>query len=216
MDIYLGFDPGGENRFGWAVCSSNDGELKVICTGIADHAKGAVAAAVSKIPENGNVNGVGIDAPLFWITNGGRRVDEVVRDAINQLGAPYPGGTVQQVNSLRGACLVQGVLVGKLLRDLFPSLVITESHPKALLYLLGIAHRQRNPNEVAIKYLSELVISENVNLLEHERDAVLGALSSWAGYEKHQGWRDLFKEEVNPVVPFNFRVSYWMPWNLVE
>lgn len=41
MDIYLGFDPGGQNKFGWAVCSSHDGVLKVICTGIADHAKGA-------------------------------------------------------------------------------------------------------------------------------------------------------------------------------
>ncbi len=39
MKIILGFDPGGEGRFGWAVCLDRDDGLRVVATDVADHMK---------------------------------------------------------------------------------------------------------------------------------------------------------------------------------
>lgn len=215
MEIYLGFDPGGEKNFGWAVCSPKANALQVLTTGKADHADEAIFKTLSTIPSNGMVVGAGIDAPLFWAERGNRYVDELIRNAIKKLGARSPGGTVQQINSLRGACLVQGVLVMYLLHRRFPEITITESHPKALLYLLGIASRQISHSNVSLGDLSEYVESDK-SCSEHERDAILGAFTAFAQREKRQGWRNLFEEEKQPVTPFDYPVGYWMPWHLLK
>lgn len=212
----MGFDPGGHKNFGWAVCSSAESRLEVIGTGIADHAKGAVDAAIASMPEEAKAVGAGIDAPLFWAADGVRLADKVIRNAIRKLGAPSPHGTVQHVNSLRGACLVQGVVAAKLLREHFHDIGITESHPKALLYLLGIADQHRSPADVTIGDLSSYVIARNKQVSPHERDAVLGSISSWARHKQLEGWRDLYREEENPISPFGYEPSYWMPCNLAE
>ena len=215
MDIYLGFDPGGDGRFGWAACSPEGGVLRPIATGQAGYAKDAVRQTLSTLSGKGLIVGAGIDAPLFWAEDGGRRVDDLVRRAIRQLGAATPSGTVQHFNSLRGACLVQGVLTAKLLRDQLPHAAITESHPKALLYLLGIANAQRDPASITMPDLSNYVISD-IGVGEHERDALLAAITASAQKVRPQGWINLFEREIHPVVPFGYEVAYWMPWNLVE
>jgi hypothetical protein len=51
MEIYLGFDPGGENRFGWAACSPNGRILRVLARGEADNAKEAIAQALIEVPK---------------------------------------------------------------------------------------------------------------------------------------------------------------------
>jgi len=220
MDIYLGFDPGGDKRFGWAVCSSKAGTLHVRSTGEASSAGEAVEAVkelLSHISKPRPVVGAGIDAPLFWAENGGPRdVDETVRCAVKKLGGPSSGNTVQQINSLMGACLVQGVLMANLLHGLYPKIAITETHPKALLYLLGIASKEKPPKSVSLADLAEYVSFDKGRVSEHERDAILGAVAAFAQTEKRQGWKDLFKKEKSPVTPFTYPVAYWMPWHLVK
>lgn len=216
MNIYLGFDPGGEKKFGWAVCSSKGDSLYVQATGIVDHAEEAIKETLSRVPNPATIAGAGIDAPLFWVEGGGRNVDKLVRDAISEMGAPSPGGTVQHFNSLRGACLVQGVMVANLLHSRFPNITITESHPKALLYLLGIADKQKAPKSVSMADLADYVSCDKEQISEHQRDAVLGAFTAFAQKEKLPGWRNLFKEEKKPVTPFNYSAEYWMPWDLVK
>jgi hypothetical protein len=216
MEIYIGFDPGGDKRFGWAVCSPTAHTLHILSMGEAGHAKEAITKVLSTIPNTGTVVGAGIDAPLFWAECGGRDVDNLLRRAIQKLGAPSPGGTVQQINSLRGACLVQGVLAANLLHKQFPEITITESHPKALLYLLGIANKQKDAASVSLVDLSEYIVCDTSNITQHERDAILGAVTAFAQREKRQGWKNLFEQEKNPITPFDYPVEYWMPWDLVE
>ena len=216
MEIYLGFDPGGKKQFGWAVCSPITQILHVLATGEAGNAKEAITKAISTIPSNGTATGVGIDAPLFWSEDDGRDVDKLVRQAIQKLGSQSPGGTVQQINSLRGACIVQGPLIANILLRFFPKIAITESHPKALLYLLGIANKQKKPSMVSLADLSEYIDCDKRMTSEHERDALLGTVTAFAQREKRQGWRNLFEEERKPITPFNYSVEYWMPWYLVR
>jgi hypothetical protein len=216
MEIYLGFDPGGVDKFGWAACYSEGDILRLIASRKAGNAKEAVSQALSTVPIKGIIVSAGIDSPLFWTENGDRYVDELVRRAIQKLGAPNPGGTVQNLNSLRGACLVQGVLTTKLLHDQLPQIAITESHPKALLYLLGIANEKIRPATVTVNDLSSYVIFDSDQVGEHERDSVLAAITAFAQRRKPRGWINLFERERKPVIPFDYQVSYWMPWNLVD
>jgi len=104
-------------------------------------------AVCKHIDDSMQLAGAGIDSPLFWVANGDRRVDQAVRAKMQALGARSVWGTVQSVNSLRGACLAQGILAAQLLRSRFPNIRITESHPKALLWLMGFANRQRGTRE---------------------------------------------------------------------
>ena len=216
MEIYIGFDPGGDGKFGWAVCSAEGNVLNLLTVGQAGNAKKAVNEALSASSARGIVTGAGIDAPLFWTEDGGRHVDELVRRAIQRLGAPNPGGTVQHFNSLRGACLVQGVLTAKLLHEQLPYIAITESHPKAMLFLMGVAGARRNVTSVTLSDLSRYVTSGSDEACEHERDAVLAAITAFAQKSKPQGWVDLFERERKPIIPFDYQVAYWMPWGLVH
>jgi len=220
MDIYLGFDPGGKKKFGWAVCESTGQTLHVLATGTgkAGHTEEAVTAALSKIPKAGNVIGVGIDAPLFWVENGERTVDKLVRDEITKLKAPYPWGTVQKINSLRGSCLVQGVLLANRLHQDYLEIAITESHPKALIYLLKIKMTEKKPGLVLNTKALATCLDYNEEWgkwkdnKEHERDAILGAVTAFARHEKRKEWKNILEDEQNvPVVPFKYKPEYWMP-----
>lgn len=215
MDIYVGFDPGGKDKFGWAACASEGKLLRVLATGTVGQAKEAVDQAISAVPKDGILVGAGIDAPLFWTEDEGRHVDKLVRRAIQRLGAISPGGTVQHFNSLQGACLVQGILTAKLLHERLSDVVLTEAHPKALLYLLGIAGVERNPASITLTHLSEYV-AYDASIGEHERDSVLAAITASAQKIRRRGWINLFEKEPAPVVPFGYPVSYWMPWDRVH
>src|SRR5437660_360415 len=117
MVVLLGFDPGGEDGFGWSVADDTPAlPLTVRATGVVDNARSAVDAAMAQVKQGEHVVAAGIDAPLFWVATGDRTVDRIVRAELRRLGAASPGGTVQAVNSLRGACVVQGMLTGVLLR----------------------------------------------------------------------------------------------------
>ena len=98
MELYVGFDPGGKGRFGWAICSPEGERLRILSAGNAEHAQNAFSAVKSQLPSQTTITGAGIDAPLFWVANGVRNSDRLVRDAIKKLGAKSPGGTVQQMN----------------------------------------------------------------------------------------------------------------------
>jgi hypothetical protein len=108
----IGFDPGGQNAFGWAVLACSDNQLTFIASGVCSNARDSLNGAAGKCPSDPIA--VGIDAPLIWSESGDRQCDRFVRGAVLRKTAATgrrAGSTVSHVNSLRGACLVQGVLV---------------------------------------------------------------------------------------------------------
>jgi hypothetical protein len=116
----------------------------------------------------------------------------LVREAIRKAGARNAGGTVQDVNSLRGACVVQGILAAIELRDRHPDLLITEAHPKALRWLLRDAQALTHDSE-------------------HQRDAHLAAITAWALVHSEPGWRDLYQGEPSFYSPIAQPLVYFMP-----
>lgn len=207
---FVGLDPGGKNQFGWCVVEGTTRlPLAIIASGTAGDAGQAVAAALAAAGPKPVLAGVGIDSPLFWVP-GERRVDTLVREAIKRAGAPNAGGTVQQVNSLRGACITQGILAAHLLRRVRPRVRVTEAHPKALLWLVAVASSTRSVVSVGMDHLAAFMSGDITSLCEHQRDAALGALAAWAMVSRAPGWRDLASEEQGCLMPVP-RIEYWMP-----
>ena len=114
--------------------------------------------------------GLGIDAPMWWSARKGgcRKADDFIcRDCGVQ------SGTVQSTNSLRGAALVGGALLASAMRQDYPNMRITETHPKALLIGMKCSGEE---------FLRKYGLSPMWNN-EHERDAVIGAVSVREGFE---------------------------------
>ena len=156
MGYFLGLDPGGEGAIGWCMLESttNQPPLRLVARGIADHADGAVAASLYAIG-TGTLKAAGIDSPLFWRPDGDRVVDQCLRKHIVRMGAH--SATVNAVNSMQGACLIQGMMAAMLLRVKYPQLRITESHPKALLWLLNSSNPNPPPQPIALSNLDTLI-----------------------------------------------------------
>jgi hypothetical protein len=215
MAVLLGFDPGGEDGYGWCIADHAPVlPLSIRATGVVDNARDALREALAHVGSGEQIVAAGIDAPLFWVPSGDRKADRVLRHELRDLGAPSPAGTVQAVNSLRGACLVQGILTGILLRDPFRSLPITESHPKALLWLLRLANRKKHPSGISLSSLSSqfrALKNSSADATDHERDAALATLSAWAMLSRPAGWRNLFEKEQNSYSPIEPPLGYWMP-----
>jgi len=210
MNFVLGFDPGGRGKFGWSVCSVLDHALQPpLMTGLADEA----AQALNKVREviescrtvDPRILAAGIDAPLFWSSQGGRRVDDVVRDALRATEFSTPGGTVQHFNSLRGSCTIQGVMLARSLHETW-GVEVTETHPKALEHLLI-----RSMDPEMLKIMERLTRELPKDDREHERDATISAVAAWAMLKGAPRWRNLCELEPDPVQPFGTPVSYWMP-----
>jgi predicted nuclease with RNAse H fold len=189
--MWIGADPGGNNNFGVAVLDDN---------GAAECWTVSSASEANEIV-NFTPHGVGIDAPLWWSAGrgGGRAADRWLR----QTYGIHPG-TVQSANSLKGAALVQGAMLAELLRQRFPELNVTETHPKALIKAFQYADDE---------LFSEYSVRANPKN-EHERDAIVSALCARAGFTG--SWpldlsmeRDL--DEQDPKSYWLSPVYYWWP-----
>jgi hypothetical protein len=209
MGVLLGFDPGGAGAFGWCVADNQSAfPLPVRAASVADSADAAVRDALANVQPGEVIEAAGIDAPLFWVGQGDRRVDQLVRTAVR--GKKGPGSTVQHVNSLGGACLVQGVLAGLLLRQRFAGIPLTEAHPKAYLWVSGTAVAGRPPRMIGLVGLQQFTVSGS-GYADHVRDAAIACLSGWAMVHRPVGWSDLYPREVGAISPLAAPLGYWMP-----
>ena len=188
----LGFDPGGPDGFGWSICEVMDGLVLPARGGAASHVAEVMDKVVNYIHRQANILGIGIAAPLFWSPTGTRRVDSVIRDALAAGGHPSPTEAARPLGTVHGERLVQGHLLASSLWEHF-QIPITETNPRAVLWLL----------DPELKREHEIV--------EDTPDAVVAAFTAWCMHERVAGWRDLYPEEPNPVLPLGTPVSYWMP-----
>lgn len=165
--IWIGADPGGKRNFGLAILRSN-GSVKTYCVNCADEAVQIVVEQVNSKPD-----GVGVDAPLWWSSgrSGDRQSDQWLRTRYG-----LPGGQVQAANSLRGAALVQGAMFVQRMREHFPGISVTETHPKAVWKAL----RMKSGSAFAKHFGVAAKITDDQ---EHESDAVISAVAAREGFE---------------------------------
>lgn len=191
--LAVGLDPGGTGAFGWALVPLSRDYIQLEASGCVGGAHEAIAAAQEKLTRAPDA--VGIDAPLYWVGRDDRQADQIVRQMLLQAGGR--SSTVLHVNSLMGACLVQGALAAHLARAAWSGAAITEAHPKALLRI----------SKSAAEFDSS--ITQKIQS-DHERDAALAAFAALHGARDHPAWRNLRALERGVWFPIE-PVSYWFP-----
>jgi hypothetical protein len=196
---WLGADPGGINSFGVARLYA-DGQFDTKIVSSVDEASTFIGTSVA----------VGIDCPMWWSSGrgGGRKVDSCLRQKYG-----IPSGTVQSVNSLKGAVVIQGILLAMKIREVTPNCVITETHPKALLRAMDLAANDWDSIRTRFS-LSGLQPDT-----EHERDAIISAVVAREGMLGR--WvTDLSTilglNEINPHRMWFGKVRYWWPESILE
>jgi predicted nuclease with RNAse H fold len=172
--VWIGADPGGKGNFGVAILMP-DGSTHNCCVDWADEAVEVVKKKMTAQPA-----GIGVDAPLWWSSgrSSDRQADQWLRKKYG-----FSGGQVQTANSLRGAALVQGAMFVQRMREHFPGIGVTETHPKAVLKAL----RMDNWGAFIKRFSVAIEIREQQ---EHERDAVISAVAAREGFE-HRWVNDL-------------------------
>ena len=184
--------PAALTAFGWSICEVFDDIVLPARGGAAGHVAEVMDKVVNYIHREAQILGIGIASPLFWSPTGTRRVDAIVREALAARGHPAPEQAVGGLGETRGERLVQGHLLAADISHHFDA-PITEVNPKALLWLL-------DPE-----------VKRDQDLAEGTPDAVVAAFAAWCMRTAAAGWKDIYPQEPNPVLPLGTPVSYWMP-----
>lgn len=182
--MWFGADPGGAGCFGVARLNVDGTFDTKLVTGVIE-----AAQFIDAEP-----SAVGIDAPMWWSSSagGGRKADQRLRDHYG-----ISSGTIQSVNSLRGAVIVQGPMLVLRLREKFSqAMVVTETHPKALLLAMRLSDTSWDDASLIFGVRGERPKSE------HERDALLSAVAARAGGKTwtHDLSLDRYDDEVDPAL----------------
>jgi hypothetical protein len=173
---YLGYDPGGDGKHGVAVLRIAGGRPVEIDTHLLSTAESVIAFIGSA--EN-VLLGIGIDTLTGWSTGscGWRPADRWLRKQY-----PEVRNSVASANSLYGAMAVNGMSVLIALRDRFPNLFVTETHPKVLHWHL---RRERYDYVNAAPQMNQ-VLADQVGISiapksDHEWDAAISSIAAYLG-----------------------------------
>jgi hypothetical protein len=228
--LIAGYDPGGDHKHGLAILTIESGACKAVKTfgpesarrsksGAALHSVRDVLTALNEV---GPIAAIGVDTLARWSTSQGgwRQADKLLR---NDYGAGEGGKgvalSVTAPNSLYGSMSLNGMMVLLELRKKWPSIHITETHPKVLYYAktnkkYDYPVTRLEMDERLSKWLGHpegFVATKN----DHEWDAVVSAYAAWMGFSG-QWKRDLFQnpESADLVSPAGQDVHYWWPEQL--
>jgi predicted nuclease with RNAse H fold len=196
--IWIGVDPGGVRNFGLTILKV-DGSCLTCSLDYVDQAIDVIREHVQSTP-----SGIGVDAPLWWSSGsaGLRKADKWIRDEYH-----LPNRNVQAVNSLWGSVLAQGMMFVMRIREAFPLVNVTETHPKAVLVALGPEYWR--------KYFEVLPTRVTVDTKpDHERDAIISAVAAREGFEgrwKKDLIHDRYPSEQNPSEHWLGPVHYFWP-----
>jgi hypothetical protein len=197
--LTLGFDPGG--KIGCCVLRADSFRTETVSS-IEEAMRWAAADCDGETPDC-----AGIDTLLHWSDGRARW-----RPADRFLQETYPeaSSSVIAPNSLYGAMAVGGVGLAIRLRERWPSMALTETHPKMLFHALRGSRYRVADLESAVRWFVEkhgLPTAEKMD--EHQFDALV---SAWAAREGPiRQWRDLCEPRSPDVIFPVGVVSYLWP-----
>jgi hypothetical protein len=105
------------------------------------------------------------------------------------------------------------MMAALLLREGNPELPLSESHPKAWLWLAGVATREKKVDGITGFDLGAWLAFRKEVRTGDERDAAIASLSAWAMIRQPQEWHDLYlaSGDADTYSPLNPQPQYWMP-----
>jgi hypothetical protein len=200
MGIYLGFDPGGDHKFGVAILDGSSVSASTV-SNVDDAMNWAFCVCGSRRPV-----AAGIDTLLHWAT-----AKSGLRPCDLQLRARYPAvsDSVMAPNSLFGAMAIGGMALALRLRKKWPKLVLNETHPKVLLHALGAQRYNPKTINAAVQwFVGRAECVEWAIQGEHELDAALSAWATRKGLADR--WEDIIGADADLLFPVK-TVKYLWP-----
>ena len=195
MPLFLGFDPGGEDKFGVAAVRTDPGGKTIVerATCVRN-----AAAATEWACQFSDVAAIGIDTLLAWSTRGKRRCDEELR----VLYPEYSNSIIMQ-NSLYSAMTLNGAIVAAELHSRGAKLC--ETHPKLVLKAFG-----RQPALAGLKAAID-GLQDGPQTIKQKDDMQDAVVAAWAAARWHFGrWtRDLYQGGADLVQPAWTAVYPW-------
>ena len=190
--MVIGYDPGGKGKHGVAQATVRDGEILNVTTTTFN----AVEDVVALILKNGTPLGLGVDTLTCWATgpSGWRPADRWLRQHYD-----YVKNSVAAPNSLYGAMSINGMAMLVAVRQAFPNVFVTETHPKMLYYAQHNERYDYNGPTISVmnKRLSQVLGVDVAPRNEHEWDAAISTLAVVNGL--NGSWtRDLHALPTNP------------------
>lgn len=185
--LFLGYDPGGRRAAGAAVLELNGRIAELLAAGTFESVDEAFNFFIRTV-DQGHVEAAGIDTFLSWATraSGWREVDRYLRRAY-----PEVASSVLASNTVAGSMAVQGMAMALKLRQVWPQIILNETHPKVLYYALSGNQWDYGPSMG--DWLAErVVIPPGLAVSnEHEWDAVFSAWATAVAFADESGWQDL-------------------------
>ena len=159
----VGYDPGGNGKHGFARATVRDGEIVCVTTKTLQTAEDVVRSILG----GEKPLGLGVDTLTCWSTgrSGWRPADCWLRQRY-----PAVKKAIVAPNSLFGAMSVNGMAVLLTVRQAFPGIFVTETHPKVLYYaLVQTALRLQRPKHIRHERPPELMARRQGRTSERAR-----------------------------------------------
>jgi hypothetical protein len=135
IDVALGYDPGGDGGHGVAAVHFDPASAATVEFETVKTVEHAVTWLAARLPRReGSRAAIGIDTLTVWSTGsaGWRPADAWLRQMYSSVR-----NSVAAPNSLFGSMAIGGVGVLVALRELAPSLIVSETHPKVLYFAIA-------------------------------------------------------------------------------
>jgi hypothetical protein len=189
--VYLGFDPGGDRKFGVALLDGKRVTASTVST-VDDAIRWSVDTCGSRRPV-----AAGIDSLLHWATT-----RSGMRPCDLQLQGKYPARarSVMAPNSLFGAMAIGGMALAMRLRQVWPAIVLNETHPKVLLHALEVQRHNSETVDMTIRWFANRAGCVDITIQgDDELDAALSAWATREGFEND--WADIIGTDGDLLFP---------------
>ena len=183
-ECVLGYDPGGNAKHGVALLEVRRSRVVGCRTAILPTVHDVIEWFARELPVPGCCPlGIGIDTLTIWGTgrSGWRPADEWLRRQYRRVQR-----SVMSPNTLSGAMSLNGMAVLVALREQWPDLRASETHPKVLYYgLTGNPHNWPRHRRAMCNWLDDqlgVAVDIERGARDHAWDAALSAWAAWRGF----------------------------------
>jgi hypothetical protein len=179
--IFIGYDPGGQDRRNGIALLDNDGVRPTFIAASVSSAGEAIDWVKMNLDKR-KPTAAGIDTLLYWDTG-----KTGVRAADRWLRKEYPNvaKSVLSANSLYGSMVVQGMAFAIRLRQIWDDLPLVETHPKVLHHaLLGkpakVQRWKMDSDTMRIWLADQIGVADASTVkTDDEWDALMSAWAAW-------------------------------------
>jgi hypothetical protein len=204
--VIVGYDPGGNGVHGVAKLSVRGGQPYSLVTSTLQTAENVI----NYMEDMSDIVAFGVDTLTCWSTgrSAWRPADRWLRQHYVKVR-----NSIVSPNGLRGSMGLNGMAVLVALRLKFPSLPITETHPKVLYWYLSMQQYNYTSSKVLMDKTLAHVLGIDVDpKTDHEWDAALSTLAALQGvsgrwnHDLHSLPNEIGERIVSPCGRTNY---YW-------